>query len=240
VTDPTVQIAENVAEVRRRIAEAAARSRRKAIEIKLVGVTKYVGLAAARALVEAGCTELGENRPQQLWHKAAALADMPVRWHMIGHLQRNKVRRTLPIVETIHSADSPRLIAAVDRAAGELSLCVPILLEVNVSGEAAKHGFAPDSVERFLEELAGYRNVEVRGLMCMAGLGSGADGARSEFAELRRLRDRLRINCPQGISLDELSMGMSGDYEVAIEEGATIVRVGSALFDGVVFNGVAP
>lgn len=233
MTDPTVQIAENVAEVRRRIAEAAARSRRKATEIKLLGVTKYVGLAAVRALVEAGCTELGENRPQQLWQKAAALADMPVRWHMIGHLQRNKVRRTLPIVETIQSADSPRLIAAIDRAAGELSLCVPILLEVNVSGEAAKHGFAPDSVEPFLEELAGYRNVEVRGLMCMAGLGSGVDGARSEFAELRRLRDRLRINCPQEISLDELSMGMSGDYEAAIEEGATIVRVGSALFDGV-------
>ena len=195
-----------------------------------MAVTKYVGLEEIRALVEAGCTDLGESRPQQLWDRAEALGGLPIRWHLIGHLQRNKVHRTLPLVTLIHSADSPRLVAALDEAAAGARTA--ILLEVNISGEPAKHGFAPDELEPFLPELAGYRNVEVRGLMCMAGLEGGLDDARREFAALRCLRDRLRANCPEGITLDELSMGMSGDYEVAIEEGATIVRVGSALFEG--------
>jgi len=255
--DITAQIAQNLATVRRRIAAAAARCGRSEAEITLVAVTKYVRPAAARALVAAGCTELAESRPQQLWEKAAALGDLPVRWHMVGHLQRNKVRRTLPLVTMIQSADSPRLIAAIDEAgdypdfragdcpdfrAVKMGLSpseqprrhVPILLEVNTSGEPAKHGFEPNVVEPFLPELARYRHIEVRGLMCMASLEGGLDAARRDFAALRQLRERLRVNCPEGIALDELSMGMSGDYEVAIEEGATMVRIGSALFEGVV------
>ena len=231
--EPTAQIAENVARVRRRIAEAAVRSGRTAEGITLVAVTKYVGPAEVRALVEAGCTTLGENRPQQLWEKAETFGDVPIRWHMIGHLQRNKVRRTLPLVKMIESADSVRMIAAVDAAAGEFSCRVPILLEVNVSGEVAKHGFEPAAVEAVLAELAGCRNVDVRGLMCMAALAGGPDAARDDFARLRRLRDRLRDVCPEEITLDDLSMGMSGDFEAAIEEGATIVRIGSALFEDV-------
>ncbi len=227
------QIAENLAEVRRRIAEAAVRSGRGAEDVSLVAVTKYVSVVEVRALVEAGCSLLGENRPQELWQKAEALRELPVRWHLVGHLQRNKVRRTLPLVEMIESADSPRLVAAIDRIASELSRRVPLLLEVNVSGEPAKHGFDPAALEACLEELAGYGNVEVRGLMCMAGLEGGPEAARGEFARLRQLRDRLRKRSPEGIALDELSMGMSGDYEAAIEEGATIVRIGSALFRGV-------
>jgi pyridoxal phosphate enzyme (YggS family) len=233
VSDLVAQLAENVARVRRRITEAAARSGRSAEQVSLVAVTKYVGPDHARALVQAGCDLLGESRPQQLWEKAEALQDLPIRWHMIGHLQRNKVRRTLPLVQMIESVDSPRLVETADRIAGELSRRVPILLEVNVSGETAKHGFPPEAVEPFLEELPGYRNVEVRGLMCMAAWGGGPEDARGDFARLRELRDRLERNCPQGVSLNELSMGMSGDYPVAIEEGATIVRVGSALFEGV-------
>ena len=231
--DLTTQIAENLAEVHGRIADAAARSGRNAQQITLVGVTKYVGPAEVRALVAAGCTELGESRPQQLWEKAEALKDLSVRWHMIGHLQRNKARRTLPLILMIHSIDSARLARAVDTAAGELSRRVPVLLEVNISGESAKHGLEPDAVEPLLEELAECGNIEVRGLMCMAGLQSGLAGAGADFAKLRQLRDRLRENCPEGITLDELSMGMSGDFEAAIEEGATIVRVGTALFHGV-------
>ena len=227
------RIAENVAEVRRRIAEAAARSGRTTEAITLVAVTKYVGPRKARAVVEAGCTVLGESRPQQFCEKAEALRDLPVKWHMIGHLQRNKVRRTLPLVSMIESADNRRLIGAIDRVAGELGLCVPILLEVNISGEAAKHGFAPDAVEPFLEALADLSHIEVRGLMGMAALHGGLDAARRDFAALRQLHERLRGNCPAGIALDELSMGMSRDYETAIEEGATIVRVGSALYEGV-------
>jgi pyridoxal phosphate enzyme (YggS family) len=227
------QIAENAAEVRGRIAEAAARSGRGPDEVSLVAVTKYVSVAEVRALVEAGCRLLGESRPQELWQKAEALRGLPVHWHLVGHLQRNKVRRTLPLVEMIESADSPRLVAAIDRVAGELLLRVPLLLEVNVSGEQSKHGFEPAALEPLLDELAGYGNVQIRGLMCMAGLEGGPEAARGDFARLRHLRDRLRERCPEGIALEELSMGMSGDYEGAIEEGATIVRIGSALFRGV-------
>ena len=229
----TERIADNLARVRGRIAEAAARSGRAADAVVLVAVTKYVGAEEARAVVECGCRTLGESRPQQLWEKAEALADADVRWHMIGHLQRNKIRKTLPLVAMVQSADNAKLVAAVDRVAGEASLRVPVLLEVNVSGEAAKHGFAPEAVEPFMEELPGYRHVEVRGLMCMAGFGSGLDAARRDFAALRTLRDRLRQNCPDGVHLDDLSMGMSADFEVAVEEGATMVRIGSTLFEGV-------
>jgi pyridoxal phosphate enzyme (YggS family) len=227
------QIAENVAQVRGRIARAAAKSDRPADDVTLVAVTKYVGASPIRALVDAGCSLLGESRPQQLWEKAGALADLPAHWHMIGQLQRNKVRRTLPLVSMVQSVDSLRLVEAMDRIAGELSLRMPVLLEVNVSGEAAKHGFDPGALDSVLDQLAQHANVEVRGLMCMAGLGGGPDSARRDFARLRALRDRLRSVCPEGVRLDELSMGMSGDYEVAVEEGATIVRIGSALFEGI-------
>ncbi|MGB7735567.1 MAG: YggS family pyridoxal phosphate enzyme [Thermoguttaceae bacterium] len=249
------RITENVAAIRRRIAETAVRSGRTTEAVTLVAVTKYVSAGVARLLVEAGCHDLGESRPQQLWEKAAELAGLPIRWHLIGHLQRNKVRRTLPLLAMLHSVDSPRLLAAIDEehhswggsctatpsrtsegAAVQLppqQLPLPILLEVNISRETAKGGLAPDEIEPFLASAVDYRHVSIRGLMGMASLEGGLDVARREFAALRDLRDRLRPNCPPGVALDELSMGMSGDFEPAIEEGATIVRVGSALFEGI-------
>jgi pyridoxal phosphate enzyme (YggS family) len=232
------RIAENVARVRGQIADAAARSGRSAGDITLVAVTKYVSANLIRPLIAAGCTDLGESRPQHLWEQAAALAELPIRWHFIGHLQRNKARKTLPLVAMIHSIDSPRLLATIQEERTHLALgegCgpLPVLLEVNISGEPAKHGFAPEAVEPFLTELPSYANVAVRGLMCMASLEGGQDVARRDFAALRRLRDQLRSRCPPGASLDHLSMGMSGDFEAAIEEGATLVRVGSALFEGI-------
>ena len=233
MSDLTARIAENVAEVRRRIAEAAARGGRSADDVTLVAVTKYVGPEVVRAVVEAGCTVLGESRPQQFCPKAESLDDLSVEWHMIGHLQRNKVRRTLPLVSMVQSADNRRLIDAIDRVAGELGLCMPILIEVNISGEEAKHGFAPEAVEPMLEELTGLANIEVRGLMGMASLAGGPDAARRDFVAMRQLAELLRKNCPPEIKLDELSIGMSRDYETAIEEGATLVRVGSALYEGI-------
>lgn len=227
------RIADNVACVRQRMAEAAHASGRKPEEVTLVAVTKYVGHEEIRATVAAGCRILGESRPQQLWQRAEILRDLPMQWHLIGSLQRNKIRRTLPLVAMIHSADSPSLVAAIDRIAGESNLRMPLLLEVNVSAEASKHGFAPEALEPLLPELAQYQQVEIRGLMCMASLEGGPDEARRDFATLRTLRDRLRKNCPDRIVLEELSMGMSGDFEAAIQEGATIVRVGSALYEGV-------
>lgn len=229
----SARIAQNVAEIRGRIVDAAVRSGRPADAVTLVAVTKYVGLDLIQAVMEAGCRDLGESRPQQLWERAAAISAPGIRWHMVGHLQRNKVRRTLPLVCLMHSVDSLTLVEAIDRVAGELSLRAPVLLEVNVSGEAAKDGLEPAAVEALLHELPKHGLVQVRGLMGMAALEGGPETARRNFASLRELRDRLRGQVPDGVCLDELSMGMSGDYEVAVEEGATIVRVGSALFAGV-------
>jgi pyridoxal phosphate enzyme (YggS family) len=232
MSDIARQIADNVAAVGNRIAAAAASSGRDPRTITLVAVTKYVGEPEIRAVVDAGCRVLGESRPQQLWDRAERLAELGISWHLIGHLQRNKVRRTLPLVKLIEAVDTPQLLAAIDRVAGELSLRAAVLLEVNVSGEEAKHGLAPGDVEPMLASLPERPHVELRGLMCMAGLDSRPDEARRQFASLRELRDRLRNNCPPGATLDELSMGMSGDFEAAIAEGATIVRIGSALFEG--------
>ncbi|MCG8583887.1 MAG: YggS family pyridoxal phosphate-dependent enzyme [Pirellulales bacterium] len=224
----------NLARVQDQIADAAASADRNADDISLVGVTKYVEADVARVLFDAGCKQLGESRPQQLVEKAESLAEVPIEWHMIGHLQRNKVRRVLPLVSLIHSGDSLRLVEAIDRIAAEENIAsVRVLIEVNVSGEEAKHGFAPSDVAPSLDALSQLEHVEIAGLMCMARRGSQGDEARRDFAALRELRDRLATNCPDATSLSELSIGMSGDFAEAIREGATIVRVGSALFEGV-------
>jgi PLP dependent protein len=234
MSDISIRIGENLAQVRQRISEAAARAGRREEEIKLVAVTKYVGQAEIRALVRLGCSDFGESRPQQLWQRNEELADMSIHWHIIGHLQRNKVRRTLPLASMIHSCDSRRILKTLDETSAEIECRVPILLEVNTSGDRTKGGFQIPEVESLLPDLAKFRHLDIRGLMCMASLEGGNETARRDFAALRTLRDRLRENCPPGIVLDELSMGMSGDYETAIEEGATIVRIGSALFEGIV------
>jgi pyridoxal phosphate enzyme (YggS family) len=227
------RIQDNLEHVRQRIAAAAARSGRPPAAVELVGVTKYVDARAARLLVQAGLSHLGESRPQELWSKAAAMADLPVHWHLVGHLQRNKVRRTVQLRPLIHSADSLRLLEEISREAHAFGIPADVVLEVNISGDATKHGLQPDEVEPLLPQIAALPTVNVRGLMTMASREGDLDRARREFAALRELRDRLKANCPPTIVLNELSMGMSGDYEVAIEEGATIVRVGSALFEGV-------
>jgi hypothetical protein len=224
---------DNLAEIRRRIAAAAKRSGRPVSAVTLVAATKTVDVATARALAEAGCLDLGESRPQKLWQKAAELADLPVRWHLIGHLQRNKVERTLPLATLIHSVDSLRLLAAIDAAAGLSDRTVPVFLEVNISGDRTKHGLMPGEMPVRIAEAAAFRHVQIRGLMAMAALEGGPERARHDFRTLRQLRDHLRESAPAGISLDELSMGMSDDFEVAIEEGATLVRIGSALFEGI-------
>lgn len=225
-------IRENLARIQEQIAKAAAATGRAAHEIRLIGVTKYVSAEAARILFEAGCPDLGESRPQELWSKARALRDLPVRWHQIGHLQRNKVTRTLPLVEWIHSGDSLRLLQAIDAEAAELQLRPRVLLEVNVTGEAAKHGFLPEELRRELPTIAELRHLEIQGLMAMASLAGGRTQARRDFAAVRALRELLQNDCPPNIRLSELSIGMSGDFEEAIIEGSTMVRVGSALWEG--------
>jgi pyridoxal phosphate enzyme (YggS family) len=230
--DVFARIGDNVAQVRERIAQAARASGRKPDEIRLIAVTKYVGLPEIEALVAAECRELGESRPQALWEKAAAYADAQIRWHLVGALQRNKVARTLPVASLIHSVDSARLAATIDEQAARLGKAARVLIEVNVSGDAAKHGVRPAELLALLDELSAHRNVAVHGLMTMAALEGGLARARGDFAQLRELRDRVAGSVPPNVRLGELSMGMSGDFEEAIAEGATIVRVGSALFEG--------
>jgi pyridoxal phosphate enzyme (YggS family) len=240
-----MSIAENLHRVQERIARAAESAGRRADEITLVGVTKYVGTQEAAELATAGCLDLGESRPQELWKKADELkraagfistvpTATPIRWHLIGHLQRNKVARTLPLVTLIHSVDSKRLLAAIHEAHAESANNPPpasLLLEVNTSGESAKHGLRPDEVEPLLAAAPDYPRVAIRGLMTMAALEGGQATAARNFAMLRELRDRLQPNAPSSVLLNYLSMGMSADFEIAIREGATIVRIGSLLWE---------
>ncbi|HEY2760958.1 MAG TPA: YggS family pyridoxal phosphate-dependent enzyme [Pirellulales bacterium] len=231
---------DNLHKVRDQIAAAAKRSGRPAGAVKLIAVTKYVTADLARQLAAAGCQDLGESRPQELWSKAESLRDFlsdqnstnQIRWHLIGHLQRNKIDRTLPLVSLIHSGDSLRLLEAINHAAASANRCIPILIEINISGDTTKHGFVPEEVEPNLQKIALLSSLEIRGLMTMAGREGDLDQARREFNALRQLRDKLARAAPPNVDLAELSMGMSGDFEVAIEEGATIVRIGSALFEG--------
>ena len=191
MSDSRQLVADNLARVRERIAAAAHAAGRDPASIQLVAVTKYVDAATAALLVDAGCTMLGESRPQQLWDKAAAPELAGVRWHLIGRLQRNKVRRTLPLVELIHSVDSERLLAEIEEQAAALSLTPRVLLEVNCSGEADKQGFSADDVRRLLPTLPRFTHVRVGGLMTMAAAEGGEATARANFAALRALRDEL-------------------------------------------------
>lgn len=232
--DPLARVFENLVRVRQRIAEGIIRSGRTD-EVRLVGVTKYVDVETTRALFQSGLHDLAESRPQELWKKAEALKDLPIRWHMVGHLQQNKVERTLPFISLLHSGDSLRLLEAVSSAAVKQGRVIEMLLEVNISGDAAKHGFASGEIAGHLPQLAALPGLKISGLMAMAALEGGSEQARRDFAALRELRDALKENCPPQIELAELSMGMSGDYIEAVEEGATIVRIGSALFEGLAY-----
>lgn len=233
------RIRENWQQVQADVAAAAQQSGREPASVAIVGVSKYVDAETTAALFDAGCPILGENRPQALWQKAEhfqqrKLADPQVglpSWHLIGHMQRNKTKRTIPLVDLIHSVDSLRLLQAIAEQAERLEHDVAVLIEVNVSDESNKTGLAPSDAESVLMESLKWQPIQVRGLMAMAGWGTDTDVARRQFAKLRALRDRFRAS--SGLPLPELSMGMSGDYREAIAEGATIVRIGSRLFEGV-------
>lgn len=226
-----VRITQNLQRVRERMARAADRAHRSLDSIRLLGVTKYSSIAETRLLFEAGCHDLAESRPQDLWDKAKELVADDLRWHFIGHMQRNKVRRSLPLLYMLHSLDSERLLLELESEAARINRRLKVLLEVNISGDETKTGLAPTAVEDVLEKALASPHIELCGLMGMAGLGSDNEAARPCFERLRELRDRLQTRY-QAANLGELSMGMSGDFEAAIEEGSTLIRVGSALFEG--------
>jgi pyridoxal phosphate enzyme (YggS family) len=216
--------------VNERLGAACARAGRDRREVTLVAVTKTVSAETAALLVEVGATHLGESRPQELWHKAGVVRG--ALWHLIGHLQRNKIERTLPLTHLIHSVDSLRLLSAVEDEAVRQGRTVDVLLQVNASREASKHGFAAEEVPALAARIAALRQIRVQGLMTMAAFEDDPERCRPAFAALRELRDRLRTELGPALPLPHLSMGMSNDYEVAVEEGATLVRIGMALFEG--------
>ena len=232
----TVEILKNnLLSIRERIEAAAVRSGRTAADVKLVAVTKYVDATTTKMLIDAGQAVLGESRPQVLWDKAESEVLSPTNpeWHLIGHLQRNKVNRSLKYCRLIHSVDSVRLLEAINASSekiGEISDC---LLEINISGEAAKHGLQPGEAESALVAASALSNIRIRGFMGMAGMGADENENRLQFASLRKLLERFVGFESQNIELSELSMGMSGDFELAIEEGSTLVRIGSSLFSGI-------
>ena len=217
----------SLANVQERIASAAQRSGRDASSIELVAVSKKQPTEKIRAIADQGITLFGESRVQEAAIKIPSLPSR-LRWHYIGHLQSNKLRKALPLFELFHSIDSLDLAQTMDRMAAEMGLFPRVLLEVNVSGEASKYGFSPAALQSSLDELLKLPRLQVEGFMTMAPLSSDPETTRPFFACLRELRDQLASEV--GIPLSTLSMGMSNDFEIAIEEGATLVRVGSAIF----------
>ena len=215
-------------EVRGRIARAAGRAGRDPAGVVLVGVVKTVPVGRIREAVSLGLADLGENRVQEAEQHVGALGQSAARWHMIGHLQRNKAGRAVELFDRVQAVDSVELAEALSRRAVAAGRTLPVLVEVNVSGEATKFGAAPEAVEGLLERVAALPGLSLDGLMTVGPPVAGAEQARPGFAQLRALRDRGERAL--GRRLPELSMGMSGDFEVAVEEGATLVRVGTALF----------
>jgi pyridoxal phosphate enzyme (YggS family) len=223
-----VTLRDRLEAIRVRVLRAAERSGRKPDTVILIGVSKTVPADVVSQAVALGLTDVGENRVQEAEAKIAAVGRMRARWHLIGHLQRNKAGRAVELFDRVHGVDGIEIAEALSRRAAAAGRRIPVLLEVNVSGEASKFGVAPDSAERVLDPMAALPGLTLDGLMTVGAPVAHPEQARPGFARLRALRDRLAIRL--GRPLPELSMGMSGDFEVAIEEGSTMVRVGTALF----------
>jgi PLP dependent protein len=224
-------IRENVERVRERIARAAQRAGRRPDDVLLIGVSKTVDVARIRTALAAGLRALGENRVQEAKTKVTEVG-RPAAWHLVGHLQTNKVRDALEIFDVIHSLDRLELARELERRATSRGLAVEALLQVNVAGEATKGGFAPDAVGEALEAIAKLPHVHVTGLMAIPPEGERPEDSRPWFRRLRELAERHGV--------PRLSMGMSGDFEVAVEEGATMVRVGTAIFGARPPRGTGP
>ncbi len=228
-SEPAALLAHNLAEVRERIATACARARRPVGAVRLLPISKTVPESILRIAHSLGLEELGENKVQEARTKAAAMADLSIRWSVVGHSQRNKAKYVARFASEFQALDNPDLARTLDERLRLEERELDVLIQVNTSGEATKFGLAPDQVEAFLHELPTYPRLRPRGFMTLALFSSDPDQVRPCFERLRLLRDRLDGQTPAG-RLPELSMGMSGDYEMAIEEGATIVRVGRGIF----------
>lgn len=223
-------IAENVARVHERINAACRRAGRRAEEVRLIAISKTFPAEAIRAACEAGLRDFGENRVQEAAAKRAALSDLPITWHLVGHLQANKAKPAREMFHWVHSVDSFRLAERLDHMAASPSDRLPVLVEVNLGGEETKSGVPESELAPLIEAASGLATVEVRGLMVIPPFSGDPEQARPYFRRLRELAAAIAARNVPGVSMRELSMGMSHDFEVAIEEGATMVRVGTAIF----------
>lgn len=226
-------IAKNLADVKRRIKSARSRSRHKQNSVELVISTKYVEADIIRLLYELGITCVGENRLQDTERKLITLSNMDLQWHMFGHVQRNKVKKAIRIFDLIHSVENVRLAEEINKESLKLSKKTRILVEVNISGEESKYGLAPDDVIPFMHELSKMEGISVEGLMTMAPIVDDPEECRPIFRGLWEQSERIKEENIYGIKMNILSMGMTQDFEVAIEEGANLVRIGSAVFKGI-------
>jgi pyridoxal phosphate enzyme (YggS family) len=223
-------IAVRLAEIRARIADAAARAGRAPSDVRLIAVSKTFPIESVRAAYDAGQRDFGENRVQDALQKIEAGADMSIHWHLIGHLQSNKARKAAERMALIHSIDSVDLLRRVDAAAAAVPRRLQALVQVDLAGETTKHGASPEALAAIFAAARSCTAVDVVGLMLLPPLAENPEDARPWFARLRDLRSRLRDAGVDPAMLRELSMGMSHDFEVAIEEGATMVRIGTAIF----------
>ena len=222
-------IRDNLLRVLERMDQAAKRAGRDPKEIKLVTVSKTVEPARIREAIEAGVTILGENYVQEARRKIEEIGH-GIQWHMIGHLQSNKAKYAVTLFDYVHSIDGISLAREIDRRAAQKGRRVRALVEVNLSGETSKFGIVPEDVMELIQHVAPLKHISIEGLMTMPPYFDDPERARPYFVELRELGDRVRGEGIEGVRMDELSMGMSGDFEAAIEEGATMIRVGTAIF----------
>lgn len=222
-------IQQNMNQIKQKIKDASVRSGRGKDEIAIVAVTKTVKEDKIREAVKFGITGIGENKVQEALGKYKVLGDI-VSWHMVGHLQTNKVKDAVKIFKMIHSVDSLKLAREISKRAGEIEKNIDILIEVNVSGEESKYGINPEEALGLLGDLSGLSNIKVLGLMTMAPFVDDPEAVRPVFRSLRELRDKIKETNIPNIEMKYLSMGMTQDFEVAVEEGANMVRIGTAIF----------
>ena len=223
-------ISENFRQVKRRIIDAAKRVGRDPSDVRLLAVTKEQSDVTVAEGIQAGMTLLGENKVQEASSKIEALGRNGLEWHFIGRLQKNKVKFIFDLFDLIHSVDSLALAEAIHKTAQKIGSCMPVLLQINISGEESKLGMDPLDLPKEIEGVAKLEGVKIKGLMTIPPYTSDPENSRPYYARLRELRNTCSKLAVPGMELDELSMGMSNDYEVAIEEGATLVRVGTGLF----------
>ena len=227
---PSIDVQTNLRMVLDSIERAAQKASRSGSSVKLVAVSKTIGVEQIRQAVAAGAMTLGENKVQEASSKQPLLSELPVEWHLIGSLQKNKANRAAEIFDWIESLDDFELASKLDRACERLNKRMPVLIQVNVGREASKSGIAEEEVADFAGRVSAFKHLEVRGLMALPPYSEDPEESRPHFIRLRELAERVESQKLTEVSMKELSMGMSHDFPVAIEEGATLVRIGTAIF----------